>query len=90
MRYLQAKRCVYTYASWIERAQRFKLFAMASSSRISSSEDAFRAILACLRDAKDETIGQKQASWESQVTLLFPSGALATVKFFRWLTLCRE
>ena len=56
---------MYAYASWIERAQRFKLFAIASSSRISSSEDALSAILACLRDAKDETMGKKQAAWES-------------------------
>ncbi len=37
-----------TYASTIERAAKFKLFAIASSSNSSSSEFAFRAILACL------------------------------------------
>jgi hypothetical protein len=40
------KYTIITYASWMERAQRFRLFAIASSSRISSSEDAFKAILA--------------------------------------------
>lgn len=38
-----------TYASWIGRAHRFRLFAIASSSSSASSEVAFKAIFACLQ-----------------------------------------
>ena len=37
-----------TYESYTARAQRFRLFAIASSSRSCSSDLALRAILACL------------------------------------------
>jgi len=53
---ISRQNCSATHASWIDRAQRFRLLAIASSSTSSFSEDALSAILACLEISKSEEL----------------------------------